>query len=106
MKVRISSENKSEPSVILSEKTEINGTTLIDMSEILENKNMTKIIENIFDYDMEDFANTIDLISECPTKAEAILLVNELFENNNIKPNSKEAETFKSIISEYFDKVE
>ena len=100
------SENKSEPSVIHSEKTEINGTTLIDMSEILENKNMTKIIENIFDYDMEDFANTIDLISECPTKAEAILLVNELFENNNIKPNSKEAETFKSIISEYFDKVE
>lgn len=89
-----------------TEQEELSGTTLIDMSEILENKNMTKIIENIFDYDMEDFANTIDLISECPSKAEALALITELFENNNIKPNSKEAETFKSIISEYFDKAQ
>lgn len=84
---------------------ELISPAFIDMSEILENKNMTKIIENIFDYDMEDFANTIDMISECPSKAEALALINELFDNNNIKSTSKEAETFKSIISEYFDKA-
>ena len=105
-------EEESEPEENINfseeptESEEISGATLIDMSEILEHKNMTKIIENIFDYDMEDFANTIDMISECPSKAEALALINELFENNNIKSNSKEAETFKSIISEYFDKVE
>lgn len=85
---------------------EANNTNFIDMSKILEHKNMTKIIENVFDYDMEDFANTIDMISECSSKAEALAFINDLFENNNIKSNSKEAETFKSIISEYFDKAQ
>jgi len=91
---------------IVAENNEDTNSNFIDMSKILEHKNMTKIIENVFDYDMEDFANTIDLISECSSKAEALAFINDLFENNNIKSNSKEAETFKSIISEYFDKAQ
>ncbi|OGU36976.1 MAG: hypothetical protein A2068_04180 [Ignavibacteria bacterium GWB2_35_6b] len=109
-KEELQNEEETEDNVIETQKPvtkteEVGSSTFIDMSAILEHKNMTKIIENIFDYDMEDFANTIDMISECASKAEALAFINDLFENNNIKTNSKEAETFKSIISEYFDKA-
>jgi hypothetical protein len=79
------------------------GKRMIEMSDLLENKNMTKIIEVIFDYDMEDFANTIEKISECDNKETALLILNKMLETNRINPQIKEAEILKEIISKYFD---
>lgn len=75
----------------------------IDVSQLLEHKHMTKIIEVIFDYDMEDFSNVIDKISECKSKEQASIVLEEYYSSNRITSNSREAELFKQIISEYFD---
>ena len=75
----------------------------IEMSELLERKNMTKVIEVIFDYDIEEFANVIDSSCKCNSKTEATEYLDGYFKSNHISTASKEAETLKSVISEYFD---
>ncbi len=74
----------------------------VDLAEILENKEMTKIIEVIFDYDIEDFASLLDEISNCRNSDDANLVINQTLAERRISRSSKEAEAFKSIISEYF----
>ncbi|NJD23383.1 MAG: hypothetical protein FIA82_12060 [Melioribacter sp.] len=74
----------------------------VDLAEILEHKEMTKIIEVIYDYDIEDFAKTLDEISSCKNADDAHLVINQTLITRRINRNSKEAETFRSIISEYF----
>jgi len=78
--------------------------TKLELSEILEHKNITKIIETIFDYDIEDFANMLDEISESKNVDDAHFIINETLAARRINRNSKEAETLRDIISEYFDK--
>lgn len=84
-------------------KEQASGKRMIEMSDILEDKNMTRIIEVVFDYDMEDFANTIENISECTDKESALAVLDKMFNYNRISPNNKEAEILKEIISKYFD---
>lgn len=74
----------------------------IDVAELLEHKEMTKIIEVIFDYDIEEFANTLDEISSCQSYDDAVVVINQALRNRNLSSSSKEAESFKSIISQYF----
>lgn len=74
----------------------------VDLAEILEHKEMTKIIEVIYDYDIEDFAKTLDEISNCKNADDAHLVINQTLISRRISRNSKEAEIFRSIISEYF----
>ena len=74
----------------------------VDLAEILEHKEMTKIIEVIYDYDIEDFAKTLDEISTCRNADDANLVINEALATRRISRNSKEAESFRTIISDYF----
>ncbi|MHB9040867.1 MAG: hypothetical protein ACYC4T_09460, partial [Melioribacteraceae bacterium] len=74
----------------------------VELAEILEHKDMTKIIEVIFDYDIEDFASLLDEISTCRNLDDANLVINQTLAERHISRSSKEAEAFKSIISEYF----
>ncbi len=78
--------------------------TKLELAEILEHKNMAKIIEVVFDYDIEDFANMLDEISECKNAEDAHFIINETLATRRINRNSKEAETLREIISEYFDR--
>lgn len=75
----------------------------MDIAELLEHKEMTKIIEVIFDYDIEEFANLLDEISGCRSLDDAYVVLNQSLKNRNISRNSREAEAFKSIISQYFN---
>ena len=75
----------------------------IDMSDLVQNKKMTKIIEVIFDYDMEDYSNTIEQISECSNIDDAEKVLEKLYSMNRINAKSKEAHLFKELISEYFN---
>ncbi len=75
----------------------------MDIAELLEHKEMTKIIEVIFDYDIEEFANLLDEISGCQSLEDAYVVLNQSLKNRNISRNSREAEAFKSIISQYFN---
>ncbi len=90
----LQNKEKEEPSYDVKEG--------IDIAEILEHKDMTKVIKVIFDYDIEEFANTIDRISQSRTIEEANAILEQTLEENHIDSNSKEAEIFRSIISEYF----
>jgi hypothetical protein len=101
-----SSQSKSEYAADKSEE-ELNeelSKQKMDVAELLEHKEMTKIIEAIFDYDIEEFANTLDEISVCQSLDDAYVVLNQSLRNRNINSNSKEAESFKSIISQYFNK--
>lgn len=74
----------------------------VDLAEILEHKEMTKIIEVIYDYDIEDFAKSLDEISNCKNAEDAHVVINQMLLTRRISRKSKEAETFRTIISEYF----
>lgn len=74
----------------------------INLNEMMEDKEVTKIIETIFDYDVEDFSNVLDSISNCSTLEEAFQVIDKVMSDRNYSTKSKEAELFKSIISEYF----
>lgn len=76
----------------------------IDINKLLENKDINKIIEVIFDYDIEEFTNTIENISKSKDIYEAYAIINEALLNRNIDSTGKEAELFKSIITEHFGK--
>ena len=81
-----------------------NSNPQIELSDLLENKNMNKILKVIFDYDMDDFVNAIDSISECKTEEDASKILQTIYKTNGIKQTSKEAKAFVSIITEYFKK--
>ncbi len=101
-----SSQDKSEDLNEIPEEESIDdlSNAKMDVTELLEHKEMTKIIEVIFDYDIEEFANTLDEISGCQSLDDAFVVINQSLKNRSISSNSKEAESFKSIISQYFNK--
>ncbi|MCL6098537.1 MAG: hypothetical protein M1391_08180, partial [Bacteroidetes bacterium] len=73
----------------------------LDLAELLERKEMTKIIETIFDYDIEDFANTLEEISQCKELEDAQSVINRTLVSRHIPRSNKEAEAFITIISEF-----
>ncbi len=75
----------------------------IDIAELLKNRKITKIIENIFDYDVDAFEKTIEKISECKFEAEALQIVDDVARNSYLDESSKEIKTFKKIISDLFE---
>ncbi len=84
------------------EKTDEDEKKSIDVSKLIENKNMSKIIESIFDYDMNEFTSVIENLSDSENEEEANKKLDSVFERYHIKPDSKEGETFKNIIKDYF----
>jgi len=75
----------------------------INIADILEHKDMTKIIEVIFDFDFEDFANTFEELANCKNVNEANILLKDILAERRINRHSKEIEAFRSIILELFN---
>lgn len=80
-----------------------NSSEVIDPAVILDHPNMSKIIIEVFDYDMEEFADTMELIAQSDSKEKALNILDQLFERNGVEKTSKEAQNFIDIILEYFD---
>lgn len=95
-------QHDDEHEIVKEESLEDLSKPKLDVAELLEHKEMTRIIESVFDYDIEEFANTLDEISSCQSFDDAVVVINQSLKNRNISTNSKEAELFKSIISQYF----
>ena len=76
----------------------------LDIGELLEHKEMTKIIETVFDYDIEEFSNTLEEIVSCKSLEDAYGIINRSLKQQGISRKSKEAESFKQIVSGYFDR--
>lgn len=82
---------------------EMEAKNKIDINDLLEQKDMTKIIEIVFDYDIEDFATTIEEISACKNVDDAHFVINETLKKRGVATNSKEAQIFRGIISQSFE---
>ncbi len=74
----------------------------IDVSELLKKRKVTKIIEHVFDYDMEEFTKTLDKISECRDEDEAFEIIDSVAQSSYLDESSREIRTFKKIIADLF----
>lgn len=98
-----SSEEKIADEEGVSDKdTEVAYSSSIDISVLLENRKITKIIEVVFDYDMEEFASAIEKISKCKNEIEVLATIDEIANSLFIDVSSKEIKVFKNIISSFF----
>lgn len=99
-----SKENKS----LIDQDPEINfaepQTLDTDFFSSLLTQDMSKIIESVFDYDMEEYYSIINEVSQTRNEEDANKIFYEYCTNNHIDLNSKEVESFKSMIYQYFTK--
>jgi len=95
-------ENIAGEESILDEDTEVVDSPSIDISILLENKKITRIIEVVFDYDMEEFASAIEKISECKNEVAALAAIDDIAKSLFIDVSSKEIKVFKNLISDFF----
>lgn len=96
----VETENEGLFEEIDSNKVEF--TRSIDISVLLDNKKIPKIIEVVFDYDMEDFSKAIEEISESKSEEEALKIIDNIASKAFLDKSIKELKLFKSIISEFF----
>lgn len=75
-----------------------------DFSKLLENKSMTKIIDVLFDCDIEEVELMLNSISFFTKYSEAENFIDTYFVKMGIKRDSPEAITFKEIIRENYNK--
>lgn len=74
-----------------------------DIFNYLTNKEIDKIIKYLFNSDSEDFANTMEKISECTSLEEANQLLENVFKYARIKPHSKDAKLLSEAVSKFFN---
>jgi len=89
---------------VVDEESSESAESYINITSLLENRKMSKIIDVIFDYDMEEFANTIEQIGEAPNIDSANSIIDKVCNASQISTTSKEAKLFKSIISDHYDR--
>jgi hypothetical protein len=74
-----------------------------DIFSYLTNKEIDKIIKNLFNSDSEDFANTVEKMADCNTYDEATHILDSVFKYARIKPHSKDAKLLSSAVAKYFN---
>ena len=114
-KVEVEDE-RIEEEEIQKEKVEIETSSEDDLPEVklkkkrdvfsfLTSREIDKITDTIFNSDSEDFANTIERISECQNFNEATEILKSLFTSSKISPQSKQAVILTNAVANYFDQV-
>lgn len=73
-----------------------------DILSFLSDKEIEKIIGSIFNEDKEDFATTIETISECSTYEKATEIIKSLYTTYNVNPYSREAILLTNAVAKYF----
>lgn len=82
---------------------EINKENFEDIFSFLSSKEIDRIIKNIFNSDSEDFANTVEKLSDCNSFEEADAILENIFNYARIKPHSKDATALREAVSKYFE---
>lgn len=78
-------------------------TKASDIFTYLSNKEIDKIIKNLFNSDSEDFANTVEKMSDCSTYEEATHILENVFKYARIKPHSKDAKLLSDAVAKFFN---
>lgn len=74
-----------------------------DLLAYLKDREIDKIVNSVFDEDREDFAITMDRISECSSYDEATEILKSVFLTYRVNPYSRDAVTLTNAIANYFN---
>jgi len=73
-----------------------------DIFSFLSRKEIDKIVSVIFNDDEDDFANTMEKISECKDYEQASEIIKSVFFTYRVNPYKREAVTLTNAVSNYF----
>lgn len=76
-----------------------------DLFSYLSNKEIDKIVSTVFNEDREDFANTMEKVTECNSYDEATDILKSVFLTYRVNPYLRDAVTLTNAVSNYFDQV-
>lgn len=99
---QFSEDEKTRTSESHSENSETDKQRQKDIFSYLSKKEIDKIIDAVFNSDSEDFANTIEKISECQTYEEATEILKTVFTTYKVGELSKEAVILTNAVARYF----
>jgi len=71
----------------------------------LKDREIDKIVNSVFDGDKEDFAITMDRISECPSYDKATEILKSVFLTYRVNPYSRDAVALTNAVANYFNQV-
>lgn len=76
-----------------------------DLLTYLKDKEIDKIVNSVFDNDREDFAISMDRISECSTYDEATEILKSVFLTYRVNPYTRDAVTLTNAVANYFNQA-
>lgn len=76
-----------------------------DIFSFLSDKDIEKIVAGVFNDDREDFANTMEKISECLNYDEATEILKSVFFSYRVNPYTRDAVTLTNSVSNYFNQA-
>ena len=76
-----------------------------DLLSYLKDKEIDKIVNSVFDEDREDFAITMDRISECSSYDEATEILKGVFLTYRVNPYSRDAVALTNAVANYFNQA-
>ncbi|MGA7839053.1 MAG: hypothetical protein WB996_13865, partial [Ignavibacteriaceae bacterium] len=76
-----------------------------DVFSYLSDNDIDKIVAGVFNDDREDFANTMEKISECITYDEATEILKSVFFSYRVNPYTRDAVTLTNSVSNYFNQA-
>ena len=74
-----------------------------DILSFLSDKEMEKIVSNVFNEDEEDFVNTMEKISESGSYEESTEILKAVFFSYKVSPYSRDAVTLTNAVSNFFN---
>ncbi len=76
-----------------------------DLLSYLKDKEIEKIVKSVFDEDREDFAISMDRISECSSYDEATEILKSVFLTYRVNPYSRDAVALTNAVANYFNQA-
>ena len=76
-----------------------------DIFSYISDKEINKIVAGVFNDDREDFANTMEKISECLNYDEATEILKSVFFSYRVSPYTRDAVTLTNSVSNYFNQA-
>ncbi|MBZ0199573.1 MAG: hypothetical protein K8H86_06885 [Ignavibacteriaceae bacterium] len=76
-----------------------------DIFVYMTDKEIDKLVENIFNEDRDDFATTMEKITECSSYEEATEILKGVFFTYRVNPYSRDAVTLTNAVSNYFEQA-
>jgi hypothetical protein len=74
-----------------------------DIFNFLSKKEIDRIVETVFNEDQDEFASTMDKITECKSYDQAALILKKTFQTFKVNPYSKDAIMLTTAVANYFN---